>query len=60
MLVNEKTFNAYTNAPAEKDAQLDYTVWAAREQVRLLRAINGKLSFFVVLTIISIIVALFR
>jgi len=53
--LTESTFLHYINVkPAETD-RMDFADWAAREQVRLLQSINGKLTFFTVLIIIGLI-----
>ncbi|NLG97276.1 MAG: hypothetical protein GX491_07945 [Chloroflexi bacterium] len=56
--LTESTFLHYINVkPAETD-RMDFADWAAREQVLLLRSINDKLTFFMVLTIIGLILGL--
>ena len=58
--INETTYKRYINVKPSSNEYLSFSDWAAREQVTLLRSINGKLSFFVLLIIIGIIVSLFR
>lgn len=51
--LTESTFLHYINVkPAETD-RMDFADWAAREQVRLLRAINDKLTILTMLFILG-------
>lgn len=56
-LMDGYTYNRYvTNNPGKED-MLSFSEWAEREQVRLLRGINSKLNFFVLLIILGIILS---
>ena len=55
--ISEDKYIHYTSAKPVKTDMLSFSDWAQREQVRLLRTINAKLTFFTVLVILAMIIS---
>ncbi len=58
--INQDTYKKYMTGKPGKTDLLSFGKWAAREQVTLLRSINGKLNFVVILIIIGLILSFFQ
>jgi hypothetical protein len=59
MATTKDAFNALVNNIPVKDLELTLDQMMIVEQTKLLRSINGKLTFFVVIAVISILISIF-